>query len=143
MRAGWDQYEGEIDPKTEKGRTHNLVIELLETLLIEHPFNSNTVHNRARRAWKAAHEREGEEGTIAEHERIRPIGLPDCRHTAVSHMLDAGITIDKVSKFIGHSSITVTIDRYGHLLPGGVAEAAEILAEYQARRHQRRTPVTV
>jgi hypothetical protein len=49
-------------------------------------------------------------------------------------MLDAGITIDKVSKFMGHASITVTIDRYGHLLPGGEAEAAEILNEYHARR---------
>jgi integrase len=161
VRAGWDQYEGEIDPKTEKGRRTTVVIELLETLLIEHlqrtgrtgndlvfgkdidtPFNSNTVHNRARRAWKVAREREDKEGTIPEHERIRPIGLHECRHTAVSHMLDAGITIDKVSKFIGHSSITVTIDRYGHLLPGGEAEAAEILNEYHARRRRGTTTVT-
>jgi hypothetical protein len=42
-------------------------------------------------------------------------------------MLDAGITIDKVSKLMGHTSITVTIDRYCHLLPGGKAEAAEVL----------------
>jgi integrase len=160
VRAGWDQYEGEIDPKTEKGRRTTVIIELLETLLVEHlkrsgrsgkdlvfgrdidtPFNSNTVHNRARRAWKIAREREDEEGIIPEHERLRPIGLHDCRHTAVSHMLDAGITIDKVSKFIGHSSITVTIDRYGHLLPGGEAEAAEILNEYHARRRLGHAPV--
>ncbi len=160
VRAGWDQYEGEIDPKTEKGRRTTVIIGLLETLLIEHlgrtgqtgndlvfgrdadtPFNSNTVHNRARRAWKITREREDEENIIPEHERIQPIGLHDCRHTAVSHMLDVGITIDKVSKFIGHSSITVTIDRYGHLLPGGEAEAAEILNEYHARRRQRRVPV--
>jgi hypothetical protein len=47
---------------------------------------------------------------------------------------DAGITIDKVSKFIGHTSITVTIDRYGHLLPGGEAEAVALLDEHHARR---------
>lgn len=47
-------------------------------------------------------------------------------------MLEAGITIDKVSKFMGHSSITVTIGRYRHLLPGGEAEAAEILNGYHA-----------
>ena len=52
-------------------------------------------------------------------------------------MLDAGITIDKVSKFMGHASITVTIDRYGHLLPGGEAEAAALLDEYHARRRRR------
>ena len=52
-------------------------------------------------------------------------------------MLDADITIDKVSKFMGHSSITVTIDRYGHLLPGGEAEAAALLDAYHQRRRRR------
>ena len=156
VHAGWDQYEGEIDTKTEKGRRTTVVIELLETMLAEHlrrtgrtgkdlvfgkdadtPYNGNTVHYRARRAWKIARQREDEEDIIPEHERIRPIGLHECRHTAVSHMLDAGITIDKVSKFIGHASITVTIDRYGHLLPGGEAEAAALLDEYHARRRRR------
>ncbi len=153
--AGWDAFEGEIDPKTEKGLRNTVIITLLDTLLREHlertdrsgsdlvfgrdantPFSPNTPYNRARKAWEAARKREDEEGVIPEHERIRPIGLHECRHTAVSHMLDAGITIDKVSKFIGHSSITVTIDRYGHLLPGGEAEAAALLDEYHARRRQ-------
>jgi integrase len=57
------------------------------------------------------------------------IGLHEGRHTAVSHGLEAGIAIEKVSKFIGHTAITVTIDRYGHLLPGGEAEAAALLDE--------------
>jgi Transposase len=34
-------------------------------------------------------------------------------------MLDAGLAIDKVSKFAGHASIAITVDRYGHLLPAG------------------------
>ncbi len=102
----------------------------------DQPFCPGTIHNRVRRAWKEARERENEAGVIPEGERIRPIGLHDSRHTAVSHMLDAGITIDKVSKFMGHASITVTIDRYGHLLPGGEAEAAELLNEYHARRRR-------
>ena len=155
IRAGWDQYEGEIDPKTEKGKRTTVVISLLEDLLTAHlgrtgrsgrdlvfgatptrPFNTNTIHNRARRAWHTARQREDQEGLIPESERIRAIGLHECRHTAVSHMLDADITIDKVSKFMGHSSITVTIDRYGHLLPGGEAEAAALLDTYHARRRR-------
>jgi integrase len=48
-------------------------------------------------------------------------------------MLDAGITIDKVSKFIGHASITITIDRYGHLLPGGETDAIALLDDYHQR----------
>lgn len=53
-------------------------------------------------------------------------------------MLDAGITIDKVSKFMGHASITITIDRYGHLLPGGEAEAAALLDVYHERKRRPR-----
>lgn len=155
VHAGWDQYEGEIEPKTEKGRRTTVISSLLETQLTQHldrtgrkghdlvfgrdadtPFKDNTITKRARRAWKAARQREDEENIIPRHERIQPIGLHECRHTAVSHMLDAKITIDKVSKFIGHSSITVTIDRYGHLLPGGEAEAAALLDEYHARRRR-------
>ncbi len=152
---GWDQYHGEIDPKTEKGERPTVIIKLLDELLREHlqrtgrtgedlvfgrtatqPFNSNTVNNRARKAWKQARQREDEQDVIPEHERITAIGLHECRHTAVSHMLDAGITIDKVSKFMGHSSITVTIDRYGHLLPGGEADAAALLDAYHERRRR-------
>lgn len=153
--AGWDQYEGEIDTKTETGRRNTVVIKTLETLLTRHlaatgrtgsdlvfgktadqPFCPTSIHKRARRYWKAAGEREDEQGIIPDRDRIRPIGLHECRHTAVSHMLDAGIGIDKVSKYMGHASITITIDRYGHLLPGGEAEAAEILNEYHARRRR-------
>ncbi len=156
IAAGWDQYEGEIDPKTEKGKRTTVVIELLEELLVRHlertgrsgrdlvfgrapndPFCPGTVHNHAKKAWKEARQHEDDEDVIPVGERIHTIGLHDSRHTAVSHMLDAGITIDKVSKFMGHASITVTIDRYGHLLPGGEAEAAALLDEYHARRRRR------
>jgi integrase len=34
---------------------------------------------------------------------------------------------------MGHSSITVTLDRYGHLLPGNESEAAAMLEAYLAR----------
>jgi hypothetical protein len=34
---------------------------------------------------------------------------------------------------MGHSSITITIDRYGHLFPGTEAEAASLLDAYLER----------
>ena len=34
---------------------------------------------------------------------------------------------------IGHSSITITLDRYGHLMPGNEDEAAGLLDAYLAR----------
>jgi integrase len=153
VRRGWDQYEGEIAPKTESSTRPTVIITLLHDLLRAHlkrtgrtghdlvfgkdwitPFVTNTINARAHRAWAAARAREDEQDRIPQAQRIKPIGLHECRHTAVSQMLDAGIPIDKVSKFMGHASITITIDRYGHLLPGSEAEAAELLDAYHARR---------
>jgi integrase len=94
------------------------------------PFQSNTVNKRARRAWVAARKREDRQNATPTAERVRSIGLQECRHTAASQMLDAGIAIDKVSKFMGHASITITIDRYGHLLPGGETDAIALLDAY-------------
>jgi integrase len=33
-------------------------------------------------------------------------------------MIAAGINTKALSHYMGHTSITTTIDRYGHLLPG-------------------------
>ena len=33
---------------------------------------------------------------------------------------------------MGHSSITITLDRYGHLMPGSELEAAALLDRYLA-----------
>jgi hypothetical protein len=38
---------------------------------------------------------------------------------------------------MGHSSITVTLDRYGHLLPGNEREAAGMLADYLLKETRR------
>ena len=37
------------------------------------------------------------------------------RHTFASHMLSRGAPIYKVAKFLGHSSVVVTEQHYGHL----------------------------
>jgi len=58
------------------------------------------------------------------------IGLHDCRHAYASYAIAAGVNIKTLSAYMGHSSITVTIDRYGHLLPGNEAEAARLLDRY-------------
>jgi hypothetical protein len=39
---------------------------------------------------------------------------------------------------MGHSSITITLDRYGHLMPGNEREAACMLAAYLERELQER-----
>jgi integrase len=48
-------------------------------------------------------------------------------------MIAAGVNAKALSTYMGHSSITVTLDRYGHLMPGNEAEAADLLDAYLLR----------
>jgi integrase len=58
---------------------------------------------------------------------IEPIRTHDLRHTAASLMLAAEPDVFVAMKQLGHSSIQVTVDGYGHLLPGRAVEAADDL----------------
>lgn len=49
---------------------------------------------------------------------LRELRFHDLRHTAASLMLNHGVPILIVSKRLGHSKVSVTLDTYGHLLPG-------------------------
>ena len=48
-------------------------------------------------------------------------------------MIAAGVNTKALSTFMGHSSITMTLDRYGHLMPGSEDEAAALLDSYLNR----------
>jgi hypothetical protein len=39
-------------------------------------------------------------------------------------MIAAGVNAEALSTFLGHGSVTITFDRYGHLFPGSEKEAA-------------------
>lgn len=56
-----------------------------------------------------------------------PIGLHECRHTYVSLMYAAGLTLEQIGDFVGHSSAHMT-EQYRHLLDDGrhVAEAVKV-----------------
>lgn len=57
------------------------------------------------------------------------IRLHDLRHTHASLLLLAGVHPKAVSERLGHSSITITLDRYSHVFPTLQQEAAEKLDE--------------
>lgn len=57
---------------------------------------------------------------------IRVLRLHDLRHQNASLMLSNGVDIAIVSKLLGHSTLAVTSEIYGHLLPGAGKAAAEI-----------------
>ena len=68
---------------------------------------------------------------------IEPISLHEARHTFASLMIAAGVNAKALSMYMGHSSITITYDRYGHLMPGNEEEAAGLLDAYLERAGQR------
>ncbi len=48
-------------------------------------------------------------------------------------MIAAGVNAKALSTYLGHSSIQITFDRYGHLMPGNESEAAGLLDVYLER----------
>jgi integrase len=89
------------------------------------PFSASSVGERAQRAWKAA--------------GLEPISLHECRHTFASLMIAAGVNAKALSTFMGHANISITLDRYGHLMPGAEDEAASLMDAYlQAGRARAR-----
>ena len=47
----------------------------------------------------------------------RRLRLHDCRHVAVSLMLEKGLDPQTVSRVVGHSSLTMTLGTYGRAVP--------------------------
>jgi integrase len=80
------------------------------------PFAASSTVERARRAWRRA--------------GLSPIRLHDCRHTFASLMIAAGVNAKALSTFMGHANISITLDRYGHLMPGAEDEAAGLMDAY-------------
>lgn len=136
VRQSWDPKEHEmVAPKSQAGNRRVPIATVLRALLavarpVEPvdpqrlvfgaaagtPFSASSVSERARRAWKAA--------------RLEPISLHNCRHTFASLMIAAGVNAKALSTFMGHANISITLDRYGHLMPGAEDEAAGLMDAY-------------
>jgi hypothetical protein len=52
-------------------------------------------------------------------------------------MIAAGVNAKALSTFMGHAKIAITLDRYGHMMPGSEQEAAALLDTYLAAQHER------
>jgi len=133
VEDSWDTQEGRIDPKSRKGRRRVPVPPGLRDVLTEHRmatwpdgyvfgrgpenvFASTTLTDRADKAWEDA--------------GLDRITLHEARHTYASLMIAAGVNAKALCEFMGHSSIQVTLDLYGHLFPGAESEAASLLAAF-------------
>lgn len=140
IRVQWsyDQRECKrVAPKSRAGVRTVPVPGVLRTYLTEHrlatgrhgglvfgrdpkrPFAPQAIYDRADRRWKEA--------------GLRHIRPHECRHSFASFMIAAGVNAKALSIYMGHSSVTITFDRYGHLMPGNEAEAANLLDAYLDR----------
>jgi integrase len=79
----------------------------------DRPFNPSTISQRAKNSWLA--------------DGLKPITLHECRHSYAAYLIAAGLNSKAISTYMGHASITITLDRYGHLLPGNEHQAATLL----------------
>ena len=52
-------------------------------------------------------------------------------------MIAAGVNAKALATYTGHASVTITYDRYGHLMPGNEDEAASLLNAYLERADTR------
>ena len=58
---------------------------------------------------------------------VRRLDLHAVRHTFASRLIANGENLKYVSEQLGHSSIKITVDTYGHLIPGGNKQAVDRL----------------
>jgi integrase len=136
---GWDPRVGRVAPKSSAGKR----VVPIASVLMRHlrgqretggrglvfgredgrAFAPSSVALRAETAWAIA--------------GLRRIGLHECRHTFASFMIAAGVNAKALSTYMGHASVTITFDRYGHLMPGNEAEAAKLLDRYLTAQTKR------
>lgn len=144
VSRSWDDKAGAVEPKSVKGRRQVPVPAILRKFLLEHrartgrrgddlvfgrtasePFTPTFVRAKARKAWEAA--------------GLEPIGLHECRHTYVSLMHTAGVPLERVGDYAGHSSAYMT-DRYRHLIEGQRETDAGALDSLLSNAHSNAHP---
>jgi len=134
VERSWDDKTGPIAPKSRAGRRRVPLAKPLRTLLTEHRLHQSAgtelVFGRSRGRPLAAEALTQRAKRIWSTHAVSPIGLHECRHTYASYMIAAGVNAKSLSSYMGHSSITMTIDRYGHLMPGNEQHAAELLEAF-------------
>ena len=62
-----------------------------------------------------------------EHAGLRRFRFHDLRHTYGSLLIQDGAPLAYVKEQMGHSSIQITVDTYGHLIPGANRRAVDRL----------------
>jgi integrase len=152
VQRGWDAIEGEQEGKSAAANRRVPILDVLAPILDAHfkrgdrvadalvfgrtptePFNPESVRRRALAAWEAENERRVEKAEGDDVDKLSPITLHEARHTCASVLIAAGVNAKALSVIIGHATIAMTFDTYGHLMPNGIDDAAAAANAYLAR----------
>lgn len=136
VRRGWDLMHGPIATKSRRHRRVPIPTVLRGPLKAQRirqppdvelcfgtapgvPFKPQHVQGRADKAWETA--------------SLHRVTFHPCRHTYASFGIAAGLNAKALSEYMGHASIQITFDLYGHLMPGNEKQAAGLLDRYLKR----------
>jgi integrase len=143
VEFGWEYREGQIPLKSDAGRRKVPISAVLRDFLDARlancgysdtdrffglatgarPFDPSKLTKRADKAWKDA--------------GLKRNTLHECRYTFASMMIAAGVNAKALQAFMGHANISITLDRYGYLMPGSEAEGARLLDAYLNAQRER------
>lgn len=91
------------------------------------------LENFRKRVWEPAVRQAG----------LAPLRFHDLRHTCASLAIAAGADVKVLQRMLGHSSAALTLDRYGHLMPGQAQDVARRLDEMASRARPQRVDPAV
>ena len=77
------------------------------------PFKETTIQNHKNKACSIA--------------GVKQIRIHDFRHSCASLLINKGASIALVSKYLGHSNISITLNTYTHMYQSELKNMVEIL----------------
>lgn len=140
VRRSWDPGAKEFVPTKSRKERRVPIIDKLRVLLadhlvlLNHPNEGLLFPSAQQPMWptdpailrRRTHKRWDDVG-------LERLGFHEGRHTFASIAIAAGLNAKTLSTYMGHATITITLDRYGHLMPGSEVEARAMLDTYLDR----------
>lgn len=137
VRRSWDPGAKEFIPTKSRKARKVPIIDRLTALaadhfvLLNHPSEGLVFPSAGNRDWptdpailrRRGYKRWDDAG-------LHRLGFHEARHTFASIAIAAGLNAKTLSTYMGHATITITLDRYGHLMPGSEVEARALLDAY-------------
>ena len=134
VERGWDDKEGPIAPKTAKGRRKVPIAAVLRDYLVEHRMRQGRYEGLVF-GGPAPRRSPRERSTDGARKPGRASSESRCTRRGTLRLTNDRGRRERqgAQTYMGHGNISITLDRYGHLMPGNEDEAAGLLDSYLER----------